>query len=327
MNRACTIDEISDIWRRQLGRPSIGENDNFFDLGGTPELAAKIFQQIGDLCGRVLPSVVIYQAPTIRSLASLLQQIQSTYCPPVLQIKNGVNPAIFLSHGKGADAMQMFHIAQHLNVSNSIYATQTPGIDGVTEPLNSVENMASVYIDAIQAVQPRGPYILIGYSFGGLVMMEVAHRLLAAGETIAFFAMIDTYPHRIHLRPAHHFPLFMRSVLRRLSLISHAFHKKFNRPSVQSSTDRVRERLYEAEFVAWRNYRPRFYPGKIFYLRASITKYFPKNVRAVWGPLVQELEVHDIPGDHNSLVEGQHELVADLLTGKLKQLIDCHCFA
>src|SRR5579884_873090 len=202
MNQAFTIEDLSAIWRRLFKRSSIGTNDNFFELGGNPELAVQMFQQIGDLCGRELPSVMIYQAPTIGTLAALIQgSSQTISCPPLLPIKRGTSPAIFLAHGMGGDAMQLLHVAERLKVTNSIYSTQAPGIDGVNDPLDSVEKMATVFLAAMRAVQPYGPYILIGYSFGGLVMMEIAHRLQAQGEAIAFLAMLDTYPHRIYLRP------------------------------------------------------------------------------------------------------------------------------
>lgn len=328
MSELCSIDDLSIIWQRVLNRPSVGTTDNFFEVGGTPQLADQMFQQVADLCGRLLPSVIIYQAPTISTLAPLLRDYAQTIsCPPVLPIRGGTAPVVFLAHGIGGDAMQLFHLAQDLNVSKSIYATQIPGIDGITEPLKSIEEIAIVYLRAMKAIQPRGPYILIGYSFGGLVMMEIAHRLQAEGETVALLAMIDTYPHRIYLRPLQHLPLVLRSVLRRLSSIRHAFHKKLSQPRGQSPVDRLRDRIYEAEFVAWRNYRPSFYAGKIYFLQASVSTCFPKNVRAVWGPLSKEFELHEVPGDHTSLIASQHKVVADLLTRELKQIPNCKCVA
>ncbi|MGA7375932.1 MAG: phosphopantetheine-binding protein, partial [Candidatus Sulfotelmatobacter sp.] len=62
------------IWQRVLRRPSIQIKDNFFDLGGSPASAAHLFSQISELCGRHLPAVLIYSAPTIEALAEVLEQ-------------------------------------------------------------------------------------------------------------------------------------------------------------------------------------------------------------------------------------------------------------
>ena len=47
---------------------------------------------------------------------------------------------------------------------------------------------------AIGKLQPRGPYVLVGYSLGGLVVLEMAQRLSANGEKVALLAMLDAYP-------------------------------------------------------------------------------------------------------------------------------------
>ena len=49
--------------------------------------------------------------------------------------------------------------------------------------------MASYYADSIRDVQPRGPYILAGYSFGGVVAFEMAHQLSTTREKVALLAL------------------------------------------------------------------------------------------------------------------------------------------
>ena len=41
-------------------------------------------------------------------------------------------------------------------------------------------------------IQPCGPYFIGGYSFGGLVSLEMASMLEKAGHKVAFVVMIDT---------------------------------------------------------------------------------------------------------------------------------------
>src|SRR5579872_5277256 len=185
MNEGCTIEAMSAIWRRALNRVSIGPDENFFELGGTPQMASELLQQIAKQFGRELPDFVIFQAPTIREMVAILADPQPPRCAPLSRLKQGSNRvAIFMAHGMGGDASQLFEIARGLQVINPIYATQPHAIDGRNKPFDRIEDMAATYLKAIREVQPNGPYLLIGYSLGGLVMMEAAQHLLNQGERI-----------------------------------------------------------------------------------------------------------------------------------------------
>jgi len=55
----------------------------------------------------------------------------------------------------------------------------------------SVEEIAALYVRAIRSVQPAGPYLIAGWSFGGIVAYEIAQQLHAAGEQAPLLALID----------------------------------------------------------------------------------------------------------------------------------------
>src|ERR1700745_673111 len=65
---------LIEIWQSVLQRWPIREEDNFFDLGGAPSLAPKLFDKIATKCGRELPPLIIYHAPTVPALAAVMQQ-------------------------------------------------------------------------------------------------------------------------------------------------------------------------------------------------------------------------------------------------------------
>src|SRR5437868_5111498 len=128
---------LTQLWKDVLKVPVIGTEENFFELGGNPELAAVLFREIAKNTGLEMPSVAIYQTPTITELSLLLNSGQVPRCPSVLLVKPGSDtPPVFLAHGIGGDAMQLFYVLQNLQVRNAIYATQAPGIDGLEQPLN-----------------------------------------------------------------------------------------------------------------------------------------------------------------------------------------------
>jgi pimeloyl-ACP methyl ester carboxylesterase len=199
MPTSTMVEVLTPIWQRVLQLSSVGIDDNFFDLGGDSALALELFNEVALACGRELPPVTIYHAPTISALAALLEQPTSARIPPLIQLKAGSDPPVFIAHGLGGSAMDFFQIVKHIRPANTIYGMQAKGIDGVEEPLDRIEDMAQYSLDAVKQVQPHGPYFLIGFSLGGLVTLEMAQQLMAQGEKIGLLAMLDSYPNMRYL--------------------------------------------------------------------------------------------------------------------------------
>jgi acetoacetyl-CoA synthetase len=314
------IELLTPIWQRVLQQPSIGAEDNFFDLGGDSSLALRLFNEIAQTCGRELPPVTIYQAPTIAALASLLEQPTAPRFPTLVQMKGGTKkPPVFLAHGLGGSVIDFFQPVKHLESEHPIYGLQAKGIDGVDEPLDRIEDMAQFYLDAIRQLQPRGPYILIGYSLGGLVMLEMAQRLLANGEKVALLAMLDAYPDARFLSVAQRIRLTARQVKQRglrgsRDLGGSASYQAPAGVSVSPAMQRVRDSAY----LALARYQPRFYGGKINFVRAEISGPFPNDPVAVWGHLAEEFQVDTVPCDHLGIITTHFESLAAVLSRHLR---------
>jgi thioesterase domain-containing protein len=78
-----------------------------------------------------------------------------------------------------------------LGSEQPFYGLQSVGVDGKEAPLDSIEEMAKLYIREIRSVQLHGPYALIGVCFGGTVAYEMARQLLEAGHEVAFLGLLD----------------------------------------------------------------------------------------------------------------------------------------
>src|SRR5437899_6609790 len=205
------IEALTSIWQSVLQQSPIGVEDNFFDLGGDAFLAVNLFNEIARVSGRELPPVMIYQAPTIAALAAVLEQPTIQRFPALVLLKACTEePAIFITHGIGGNVMDFYQVVKHIRSRHPIYGMQAKGIDGVDEPLESVEDIAQFFLDAVKQLQPQGPYLLIGYSFGGLVTLEMAQRLTEKGEKVALLAMLESYPHRNCLQYRQRLGLIMR---------------------------------------------------------------------------------------------------------------------
>ena len=188
--------------------------------------------------------------------------------------------------------------------------------------------MAQFYLDAIRQVQPHGPYLLAGYSLGGLVTLEMAQRLTAEGEKVALLAMLDSYPDIRYLSLAQRALLVTRLTTRRattamklsvgeaFSLIVRPSRRRSRvprvsyQPPVDVSLSPAMQRARESAYLALTRYRPRFYAGKIKFVRAANPTDFPADPAAVWAHLAAKFEVETVPGDHLEIMSTHYEALA-----------------
>src|SRR5580700_6067711 len=210
------VEMLTPIWRRVLQLSSVDAEGNFFDLGGDSSLALQLFNEIARGCGRELPPVTIYCAHTIAALAMVLEQPADLRFPPLVLLKDGpTEPPLFITHGLGESVIDFFQVVIHIQTAHPIQGMQAKGIDGTEEPFDRIEDMAQFYLNAIRQVQPHGPYLLAGYSLGGLVTLEMAQRLITDGEKVALLAMLDSYPDIRYLSLAERARLLTRLTTRR----------------------------------------------------------------------------------------------------------------
>jgi hypothetical protein len=192
---------LTIIWERVLHRSPIKPTDNFFALGGSDLTAAQLFLEIKNATGRDLPVSTINCAPTISSLAAALEEDVYANSSPLVQIKPGVDPSpVFMSPGLGANVMELWQLGQQIQSSHPVYAIQVKDLYS-SDATGIMEEIVQSYLIEIERVQADGPFYLVGMSFGGLIMMEVAHRLLERGQKVALLALLDTQ------LPPRHWPL------------------------------------------------------------------------------------------------------------------------
>jgi acetoacetyl-CoA synthetase len=328
------VEALTAIWQRVLQQPCIGIDDNFFDLGGDSSLALRLFDEVMQTGCRELSPVMIYQAPTIRALAMLLEEPCTTLVSPLALLKAGTEtPPVFFAHGLSGDA-NFFELARQTRTNHPIYGIRAKLPRDADQPFDRVEDMARRNVEVIQAIQPKGPYALIGYSFGGLVALEMSRCLLEDGENVALLALVDAYPHRRHLSLAQRLPLTLRRTKTHLYKIKqmpvggalsycvrglcrrlHLVGLQTRPPAATHPSLCIKDRNYKA----FREYCPQFYPGKIKFVRAESNSFVPLDPIAVWGKLVSEIEVETVPGDHLEIVDRRYQNLSPLLSRYLEQ--------
>jgi thioesterase domain-containing protein len=312
------IEVLIPIWQRVLQLSSVRVNEDFFDLGGDPSLALQLCTEIAQVCDREIPPATIYQARTITALAALLEQPVPPRFPSLVLLKAGdKKPPVFLAHGLGGSVLDFFQLVRCIESPHPIYGMQARGWDGLDEPLDRVEDMAQFYLDAIRELQPYGPYLLVGYSLGGLVALEMAQRLSANGEKVALLAMLDGYPNMRYLSLGQQIRLATRQAKRRLRALG---ERRGGAPNqVSAAFTPAMQRVRNSAELALTRYRPRFYPGKIKFVRAAISSRFPDNAVAVWAHLADKFEVETVPGDHLGMMATHFESLAAVLSRYLEE--------
>lgn len=249
--------------------------------------------------------------------------------PVLVPLRAGTGEAcVFVFPGGGGEVRELAALAQALTDPAPILGIQ-PAMAQPTPP--TVEAMAAVAFAAVRERQPHGPYRLVGYSFGGLVALEVARLCHAAGETVATLAMIDTitdrryWPSRIFLGaqlhrlgvnlraiaglpPAQAFRQFgdrARGLWRQLAA-------RGARPGVRLSSLVAVSPLRAICDAAMAAYRPAPFPGEVCLMQSASGRDFGCEPAALWRPLAPRLDVRSVAGRHLDLVRTPAALAAAL---------------
>jgi thioesterase domain-containing protein/acyl carrier protein len=205
---SATSDEIESklvkIWQDVLGVDFISIKDNFFDLGGNSLLAVKTFARIEEKFDKVLPLSILLKAPTIEQLANYVRQeeIFEAWSPLVEIQPGGSKPPLFCVHGGGFNVLIYRDLAVNLGEDYPVYGLQARGLKHKRAWISQIETIAQDYIQEIQTVQPKGPYLLAGLSNGGNIALEMAQQLQKQGQNVSLLAMFDSYaPGGIEILP------------------------------------------------------------------------------------------------------------------------------
>jgi thioesterase domain-containing protein/acyl carrier protein len=187
--------QLTQIWSEVLGINDLSVEENFFELGGHSLLAVRLISCIEQKLGKNLPLTSLFQNGTIASLAQLLAQetTQLTYSPLIPIQSQGNKAPFFAVHPIGGNVLCYANLAHYLGTERPFYGLQALGLQETEKPVSSIEEMARVYIQAIQTIQASGPYYLGGWSMGGVIAFEMAQQLSSQGQTVALLSLIDSY--------------------------------------------------------------------------------------------------------------------------------------
>jgi thioesterase domain-containing protein/acyl carrier protein len=184
------------LWARLLKVERVGIDDNFFALGGKSLLALQVVNAINKQFGSRLSMVDVFRYPTI---GELMTRVDISVARGgggagggLVQLQKG-KPGddlerirLFLIHPISGEVLCYDDLVNCLDSRWDVYGVQ------MTEPhRHTVEELARHHVALLRSVQPKGPYHVAGYSFGGTIAYEMACQLRASGQTVGSVSLID----------------------------------------------------------------------------------------------------------------------------------------
>ncbi|HSF40925.1 MAG TPA: amino acid adenylation domain-containing protein [Thermoanaerobaculia bacterium] len=264
----------------------------------------------------------------------------------------GTRTPLFCVHALGGEVLTYYRLARELGTGQPVYGLQARPLEEHAEaPQAMIEEMAAGYLEAVRSLQPAGPYLLAGYSFGGVVAFEMARQLTLAGEEVALLALLDTTV------PPGNEAAEIDTAAVVADMVRHFAREQGRTVEIDADAlrdlpldDQLAQGLeilgseeplgpgfdipllrglalgWSARTTAAERYRASSYPGRITLLRASLVdpavlRELPPERRQIfedptlgWGTVAGSVEVHAVPGGHLTILDAPHvETLAGIL--------------
>ncbi|TKK87202.1 amino acid adenylation domain-containing protein [Herbidospora galbida] len=169
---------IAGVWAEVLGLARVGRDDDFFAIGGHSLLMMRIIVRLREEHGITLTFRDFLGHRTVRGLATVTGGPRS----PLVWLREGPETPLFCVHPGGGSGHWYRVLAETLG--RSLAAFEWPGLHGDHPPASTVGDIADLYLAAMRAARPAGPYHLLGWCGSSGITWEMARRLRAAGEEV-----------------------------------------------------------------------------------------------------------------------------------------------
>jgi len=184
---------LARIWSDVLGHEITDGATDFFAAGGDSLQVVEMFIRLRSQFGIELPISTILETPTCGQLAEVLRDLASKNgASSLVKVQpQGTSAPVFCIHNHTGDVLFCRGFHKYMPADHPLYGFQSQALIG-KPPHFSVEQMAETYVEELARIQPRGHCYLFGYSFGGLVALEMAQLLRSRGREVVYLGMFNT---------------------------------------------------------------------------------------------------------------------------------------
>jgi acetoacetyl-CoA synthetase len=263
---------------------------------------------------------------TIEEMMSVLKDEANARSSVLTRMKaGGRGRPLFLFPGAPGNLSHLAPLVEWIRHPAPIYGVNPRGVYPGETPHQRIEDMAEYAIEEIERAAQGGPYLLVGYSAGGLVAFEIACRLLSGGAQVALLALLDTYPseatwpvrcqlevlakqfayrmRELRVTPRTKINSFVRERFR--GIFAYFWRSGLGLKGWQNPPSEIlsqsEQRLYRATVSAAVRYRPRYYDRKVTFFRPEKIGMHPHDPGRVWGKFTRGLNTYLISGSHSEM--------------------------
>ena len=185
-------------WRELLLLDRIDLEDDFFTLGGDSLAGAQLLGKIKETFGVDLRLSILFDCRTVRQLGEVIGQNylsqdagSEPWCTLLpLQPAGSRAPLFWIPGGNGTSVLLFKEISLLLGSDQPSYGVEAK-MPEPDQEFESIPDRAKRFIKEVRALQPNGPYSLIGFCGGGYVAFEMAQQLSADGHDVGFLAIVE----------------------------------------------------------------------------------------------------------------------------------------
>jgi amino acid adenylation domain-containing protein len=338
---------LQSIWEEVLRVHPLSVTARFEDLGGHSLNAAQLVSRIETKLGHKVPVETLFNAPTVRDMAGMIQRKLELGGGTLVPLnENGSQAPLFLIAGAGGHVFTFHKFARLLGPDFPAYGMKAIGVDGSEPPLDRVEPIAARYLDEILKARPNGPYVLAGYSVGGLMAFELALQMQSRGldvaKVIAFDTLAPGYPRPLPwpIRMGIHFVNLLsapgerkwaylgerfRNLRHKILTLFRLNHLDLeHQPAVGGLSEPILKKVWAALERAWHRYRPtQRFDGQLVLVRSEQREHWaatrlddPLKGWARW--TTQPVQVIGVPVGHMEIFSEEN---LDLLVRQIREVI------
>lgn len=327
--RNATELQLVQIWEELFEIRPIAVTDNFFGLGGHSLLAVRLVAEIKERFGHALPLSSLLGASSIAELAALLDSGGTAGAgTSLVSIQPaGARAPLFWVHPSGGNVLCYVPAIYELGRERPSFGLRARGVQDGEEPLANVEEIALRYLAEI----PGNPRVLMGWSFGGLVALEMARQLRERGESIELLAILDTWVGERESQDLDDAALLAELLSQELPCTAEELRSQESLPAqIDYLLERGRERglpsslfldratalrvfkIHRAARIAADGYTPQPYPGRVALFRAierpdpRVREIVQRDPSLGWEGLGAQVRIYEVPGNHENLCEARH---------------------
>jgi amino acid adenylation domain-containing protein len=335
--------QLVQMWEELLAVQPVGVRDNFFELGGHSLRAVQLTARIRQQFGKSVPIAFFLQNATIEALAEALRrEAAGAERQTLIRIRAGAGRTpFFCVHPVGGNVLCYAGLARHLSVEQPFYALQSPG-----GGFAGIEAMAAHYLESVRSAQAQGPYLLGGWSMGGVVAFEMARQLQREGEQAEVLLIDSIAPRLDPQQPVPDDRALLTYFIQDLEGVSGKTlglsGEEARKMKIEEAISSILEQLHRQGVVpaevgqqellalfhiflhnlkALLGYGPMPFAGPLTLIRSSSTSREQNDPSLGWSSLaLGRFETHEIEGDHYSIVTGADvHLLAALLEQKFAE--------